>query len=78
MRVAGVEVRSGAVAKLALLLEHAGYHDLAQRVGIAVDTNQRELRLAPRDISLALSVLPHPLNGLAQLRDALTAQRAGS
>ena len=64
MHVAGVELPAGAVAELALCLRNAGETDLSHRVGVAVDTNQRDLHLSLRDrlaILLALESCPPTL-----------------
>jgi hypothetical protein len=71
MIVAGVEVATAAVAQLALLLHRAGYYDLAQHLGIAVDTNQRRFGFGSHELSAVLSVLDDPPHGLAELRRAL-------
>ena len=73
MRVAGIEVPSSAIAELARLLDAAGHAGFAQRAGIAVDTGQRELLLAPSDVPIALSVLGDSPLGLPELRGALVA-----
>ena len=73
MLVAGVVLSSSAGAVLARCLEHAGEIELAQDLGIAVDANRSEVRLAPRDehaILLALDDCPIELQAL---KDALRA-----
>jgi hypothetical protein len=72
MTVAGVEVAAASIAELALLLHRAGHLNLAEHVGIAVDTNQ-----GPEDVRLALSVLPGAAAGLGRLRGALLWERDG-
>jgi hypothetical protein len=52
MRVAGIQVRDHAVAELAMFLHEAGHSHLAQRIGNAFDTIQRELRLSRRDLPI--------------------------
>ena len=71
MTIAGIEVASAAVARLALLLHRAGHLNLAQHLGKAVDTNQRTFRFAYHDLPAVLSVLDAPPDGLAELRGAL-------
>jgi hypothetical protein len=71
MRVAGVEVPAPALLEFALLLREAAYHDLARRIGAALDANLSELELTPADRAAALSVLLSPPEGLGQLRGAL-------
>jgi hypothetical protein len=71
MTIAGIEVASAAVARLALLLHNAGHLSLAEHVGRAVDTNQRSFRFGYRELPTVLSVLQVPPAGLAELRGAL-------
>jgi hypothetical protein len=71
MTIAGIEVESAAVAQLALRLHKAGHFSLAERVGKAIDTNQRSLRFGPHELPAVLSVLEAPPDGLAKLRAAL-------
>lgn len=71
MTVAGIEVASAVVAQLALLLHKAGHLSLAERVGKAVDTNQRALKFGSHELPAVLSVLEAPPEGLAKLRGAL-------
>jgi hypothetical protein len=78
MTVAGIQVRDHAVAELAMLLHEAGHSQLAQRIGNAFDTNQRELRLTRRDLPIALEVLEDCPEELAQLRGALLSQYKGA
>ena len=71
MWVAGVEVPAGAVAELALLLERAGETGLAQRLGIAYDTDSKALVLHPGDGAAILAVLSDAPERLRRLRDVL-------
>lgn len=71
MWVAGVQVPAGAVAELALLLERAGERGLAQRLGIAYDTNSGGAALYPGDRAAILAVLKDAPERLHELRDAL-------
>jgi hypothetical protein len=71
MRTAGIDLSASASSELALRLHRAGYAGLAHRIGIAVDTDQDQLSLSPRDRTAILSVLNGcPIN-LKKLRDQL-------
>ena len=74
MWIAGINVRSGAVADLALRLDKAGRSGLAERFGIAFDTNSQRVALLPGDRQAVLSVLTNAQDGLSELRDALRRQ----
>jgi hypothetical protein len=74
MRVAGADLRPGAVADLATRLHRAGHEDLAGRVGNAVDLNRTEVYLttADRAVVLRLLIAECP-DALGHLRDRLQA-----
>lgn len=74
MLVDGVELSASAAACLALLLERAHHHDLAQRVGLAVDANSAGVRIRRDEESTLLAVLEDPPAQLRELRDALLRQ----
>ena len=70
MRVAGVKVSASAAAQLAYRLHEAGETDLAQRVGIAVDTNL-DVGVAVADRRLILRALEDCPDDLVELRELL-------
>lgn len=71
MRVAGVDLPAGAVARLALCLRDAGEMDLSHRVGVAVDANRGELPLDTRERAAALRAIDTCPAALVELRVAL-------
>lgn len=71
MRVAGVDLPAGAVARLALCLRDVGETDLSHRVGVAVDANRPELPLDARDRAAALRALETCPPALVELRIGL-------
>jgi hypothetical protein len=77
MRIAGIEVPSGAVADLALCLHNAGERALSEHVGIAVDTGRRELGLGVRQRETILRVLEACPDSLAPLHAVLLAEHVG-
>jgi hypothetical protein len=73
VRLAGIEVLNGAVAALAERLTNGGHHELALRVGLAVDRGSSQLPVT----ALEREVIVDTLDGncppaLVALRDALT------
>jgi hypothetical protein len=60
-----------AVAQLARSLQRAGQRQLADDVGLALDANWTEMKLAPNEESTILSVLHHCPDLLKPLREAL-------
>lgn len=73
MVVSGVSVSPSAVATLARCLQRAGYVDLADDVGLALDADWTELQLAPSEEEEILAVLDDCPALLEPLRDALRA-----
>ena len=71
MLVEGVEVSASATAFLALLLDRAHEHALAQRIGLAVDANSGSVAIRPDERAIVLGVLDDPPSELRELRDAL-------
>jgi hypothetical protein len=71
MRVAGVQLTEGAVARLAQLLDKAGHKELAMRVGLAVDTNQPHLRLHRPDLKVIALLLEDGPEEFTDLRGAI-------
>ena len=75
MVVSGVAVLPSAVATLARCLQRTGYIDLADDVGLALDSDWNELQLAPIEEEEMLAVLDDCPALLQPLRDALRANR---
>ena len=75
MVVSGVSVSPSAVATLARCLQRAGYIDLADDVGLALDSDWNELQLAPTEEEEMLAVLDDCPALLEPLRDSLRANR---
>jgi hypothetical protein len=71
MWVAGMEMPASAVAELAFRLDKAGHTGLAQRVGIAYDTDSPRLGLCRSEYRLIASVLGDTSGSLAELRETL-------
>jgi hypothetical protein len=76
MLVAGVQLSASAAALLALLLHRSQHAALAQRIGIAVDTNSAGVGLNDEERDVILDVLEDPPEELSELRRALQRQRA--
>ena len=77
MRVAGIEMPASAVAELAVRLDRAGYFNLAQYIGRAVDNNRPAISLNRRDLPFVLGVLEDCPASLAPLRDTLLQDHMG-
>ena len=75
MRIAGVEVPAGSVARLAAILHGVRERTLAQRVGRAVDTNVPEIAFSNEERAIILNVLTDAPESLGKLRDAITKER---
>jgi hypothetical protein len=73
MFVSGVILSASAVALLARCLQRAGHIRLADDVGLAVDANWSELKLAPNEEDEILAALNDCPALLQPLRDALQA-----
>jgi hypothetical protein len=73
MLVSGVFLSASAVALLARCLQRAGQTRLADDVGLALDADWDEMKLAPNEEATILSVLDHCPELLRPLRDALQA-----
>jgi hypothetical protein len=73
MLISGVVLSATAVAVLARCLQRAGQTRLADDVGLALDANWKEMKLAPNEESTILSVLDNCPDLLHPLRNALQA-----
>ena len=73
MLISGVLLSATAVAALARCLQRAGQNQLADDVGLALDANWKEMKLAPNEENTILSVLDNCPDLLQPLRDALQA-----
>jgi hypothetical protein len=73
MLVSGVVLSARAVAVLARRLQRAGQRRLADDVGLALDAEWSEMKLAPNEEDTILSVLRDCPVSLRPLRDALQA-----
>jgi hypothetical protein len=71
MLISGVFLSATAVAVLARCLQRAGQRQLADDVGLALDANWIEMKLAPNEASTILSVLHDCPDLLQPLREAL-------
>ena len=71
MRVAGLQLTEGSVARLAQILDKAGHQELAMRVGLAVDTNQPYLRLYRPDLQVIAVLLEDGPEEFTDLRGAI-------
>jgi hypothetical protein len=78
MLILGVVVSSGALSLLAHRLGLAGYDDLAQRIGSAVDGDRREMQVGRSDERAMLQVLMQCPASLMPLKRALRARRQPS
>ena len=70
MKLAGKEIPTGDVARLALRLDQAGELGLAHRVGIAVDTGH-DVAFTNLDRKMVLRVLADWPGELAEIRNTL-------
>jgi hypothetical protein len=75
--ISGVLLSATAVAVLARCLQRAGQTQLAGDVGLALDADWREIKLAPNEENTILSVLQDCPDLLQPLRDALQANVRG-
>jgi hypothetical protein len=73
MLVSGVLLSATAVAVLARSLQRAGQRQLADDVGLALDANWTELKLAPNEAATIVTALLDCPDLLKPLRDALRA-----
>lgn len=73
MLIEDVALSNSAVALLALQLHRAGYEGLAERVGVAVDTNRPAIRFTRAERRVVLTVLESCPDVLRPLRRALRA-----
>jgi hypothetical protein len=71
MLISGVLLSATAVAVLARCLQRAGQRQLADDVGLALDANWTEMKLAPNEEATILSVLHDCPMLLQPLREAL-------
>ena len=71
MFVAGALLSTGAVAELARRLSDVGESEMAQTIGFAVDGNQDELVVAPKEERAIVAVLEDCPADLEPLRLAL-------
>lgn len=73
----GIQLAAGDIAKLVVLLEKAGYTDLAQRLGRAVDANSPDVPITGRDHKAIASVLARvPEGPLGELRETIEREPA--
>jgi hypothetical protein len=74
MLISGVVLSATAVAVLARCLQRAGQRPLADDVGLALDANWTEMKLAPNEEVTILSVLHDCPDALRPLQAALQAK----
>lgn len=74
MLVSGVVLSATAVAVLARCLQRAGQTRLADDLGLALDADWDEMKLAPNEEATILSVLDQCPELLRPLEDALQAK----
>jgi hypothetical protein len=73
MLIAGVGLTASAVAALARCLQRGGQMQLADDVGLALDANWSEMKLAPNEERTILSLLDDCPDLLQPLKAALQA-----
>jgi hypothetical protein len=71
VEIAGVELSAATAAELVVALERAGYTQLAQRIGIAVDRDVGRVTLLPGDRLRIVNALRDTPGELGEFRGVL-------